>query len=299
MESTATDPKTGKSVTVVDGVARFYPPVTDAHKFKAVHDDNGLAVYNGGSYHLAVDASAYGFSAYIAILDATAPTAYEFDYELPDGFKLSENGSGGISILNGNSELVGVIFAPWAYDANGTAVHTEFKLGNDVLIQNVSHVGSTYPVVADPSLRASPIPNFYFWLFKTIGRLNQAELNWCNFRESNKRRCHEAYGHAVWAFAGAWGIWFDSGRNDEKDAFRHCYWSARMTIDVNLGRSGAKGFGDRHEDYPGNPQTEKRMDLHNNEQGRILGGNTRYNHVAFTTCQLWALEIGGNLQLAP
>lgn len=89
LEHTDTDPKTGKSVTVVDGVARFYPPVTDAHKFKAVHDDNGLAVYNGGSYHLAVDASAYGFSAYIAILDATAPTAYEFDYELPDGFKLS------------------------------------------------------------------------------------------------------------------------------------------------------------------------------------------------------------------
>lgn len=127
---------------MVDGVARFYPPVTDAHKFKAVHDDNGLAVYSGGSYHLAVDASAYGFSAYIAILDATAPTAYEFDYELPDGFKLSEDGKGGIVILNDQDALIGAILIPWAYDSNGVPIPTEFKLRDGTLTQIVTHTGA-------------------------------------------------------------------------------------------------------------------------------------------------------------
>lgn len=37
---------------------------------------------------------------------------------------------------------------------------------------------------------------------------------------------------------------------------------------IRMGSSTAKGFGDRHEDYPGNPQAEKEMDLHNNGKGR-------------------------------
>lgn len=289
LEHTDTDPKTGKSATVVDGVARFYPPVTDAHKFKAVHDDNGLAVYNGGSYHLAVDASQYGFSAYIAILDATAPTAYEFDYELPDGFKLSEDGNGGISILNGNNELIGVILAPWAYDANGAAVPTEFKLGNGSLIQAVAHAGAAYPVVADPR----------FHVGYAIARnwMHSVEKRWCDGSPANRRICVEAYGvHGVITTGIAIQIWGATGSHNYIDAFRHCLWSARMFISMNS--RDAQFILDLHEREPGQSAAAYRMDVRNNAVGRNLARTTSSYRRAKLTCQDWAANPLGPLQLS-
>ena len=37
---------------------------------------------------------------------------------------------------------------------------------------------------------------------------------------------------------------------------------------VAYGTNIAKGFGDRHEEDPGQPKKEKEMDLYNNEKGR-------------------------------
>ncbi|CAG8567779.1 6652_t:CDS:2 [Rhizophagus irregularis] len=42
--------------------------------------------------------------------------------------------------------------------------------------------------------------------------------------------------------------------NGSGDAYRHCYWSGLLTFEFDV--SGAKGFGDRHEDYPKNKQFE-------------------------------------------
>lgn len=77
------DPDTGETTTWFEGTARFYLPVTDTHKDLKVHNNGDLAVYAGNSYHIAVDASQFGFAAYIGILNENAPTAYEFGYELP------------------------------------------------------------------------------------------------------------------------------------------------------------------------------------------------------------------------
>jgi len=68
------------------------------------------------------------------------------------------------------------------------------------------------------------------------------------------------------------------GHNDDGDAFRHCYWSCCMTKAIGAG--AAKGFGDGHEEYPGNPICEKNMDLFNNAMGISLaranpGGDCR------------------------
>ena len=155
------DMSTGEVTTNLEGVARFYLPATDAHDVKSVTSGNDLAVYSGTSYDIALDASQEGFSAYVVVRDENAPVSYEFSHDLPAGFKLSEDGEGGIEVLNARQEVVGVIAAPWAVDANEVAVQTEYKLRGGVLVQTVNHIGAAYPVVADPSVTLGW--NVYVW----------------------------------------------------------------------------------------------------------------------------------------
>ncbi|KAI9856180.1 MAG: hypothetical protein M1813_009197 [Trichoglossum hirsutum] len=71
--------------------------------------------------------------------------------------------------------------------------------------------------------------------------------------------------------------------NSEDDAFHHCYWNARMTLDGGAGL--ATHFGQMHEcganrtDENGNfltqPDVELHMDLHNNAVGRGVGEKAR------------------------
>ena len=129
LESVDIDGSTGAMTTTSHGVARFHLPATDAHENKTAIDGNGIAIYAGTSYHIALDAAQDGFSAYVAINDSAAPTRYEFDYDLPSGFKLSEDGAGGIEILNSENEIVGDIAPPWAVDANGAGGADSLQVG--------------------------------------------------------------------------------------------------------------------------------------------------------------------------
>ena len=64
--------------------------------------------------------------------------------------------------------------------------------------------------------------------------------------------------------------------NNEGDAFKHCYSQAEFTL--FLGAKIAKFIGDKHEENnPYNTPEEKAMDLHNNEQGRIVGKEVKKN----------------------
>lgn len=83
--------------------------------------------------------------------DKTAPTEYSYDFSVPAGMKLEETLNGGAVILNkDNKEVAGVISPPWATDANGVDVPTRYEVRGHELVQVVDHVGSAYPVTADP-----------------------------------------------------------------------------------------------------------------------------------------------------
>lgn len=56
--------------------------------------------------------------------------------------------------------------------------------------------------------------------------------------------------------------------NDERDAFRHAYWS--FTVTREFGPAEAKAFGDAHEVSVPNKPEERLMDLYNNQVGREL-----------------------------
>jgi hypothetical protein len=91
----------------------------------------------------------------VTVLDsAAAPTAYRFALELPAGASIQEGENGAIAIVSKEGELVVGVSAPWAVDANGTAVPTRYEFDGATLTQVVDHASSAfaYPVVADPWL---------------------------------------------------------------------------------------------------------------------------------------------------
>ena len=267
---------------------RFNLPVTDAHQNLSVQNKGDFALYTGDTYDMAVNASHSGFAAYVVVRNEEAPTAYEFGYELPKGFKLSEGNNGGILVLDDQSQYIGFIEAPWAFDANGESVTTAFKLRNGALVQTVDHTGATYPVVADP-----------WW---NLGwqaarhKLHAVEKKWCE-KGDNEKTCIVAYGnHGTKAMAATvlyHQNWF---RNNASDAFRHCYWSARMTI--GMGTSTADFILDLHEQEPGQPAGEKRMDEWNNSVGTGLGSRISSYRSVRTTCRHWSFNSKGPLQLS-
>lgn len=236
-------------------------PAEDEHADKAIKSNGGVAFYDGDAYDMAVVASEMGFSSYIIIHDETAPTSYEFDLTLPTGYKLSENGVGGVNILNANDEIEGIIAVPWAFDNNGDAVTTQFKLNGDTLVQSVEHANAVYPVIADPALSSS-------------SGFNPTEAAWCSV-PTRLRLCWRARNHGELAKANT-RYRFNIPRGESiggqgaPNAFLHCYWSARMTID--FGEATARGFGDRHE--VGRSEPERIMDLGNNAHGRRVGEQT-------------------------
>lgn len=74
--------------------------------------------------------------------------------------------------------------------------------------------------------------------------------------------------------------------NTEKDAFRHCMWSALMTVRANADFAERMGYA--HEDNEGS--RAGRMDIHNNSWGRTagLGGGDETDRKKADRCLAYA-----------
>lgn len=83
----------------------------------------------------------------------SAPTRYQFDFSLGEGMQLVQ-GSNGEVVIRQAEATIGKIDAPWAIDATGAPVPTEFAVEGNSLVQTVNHQGAKYPVVADPRVTA-------------------------------------------------------------------------------------------------------------------------------------------------
>ena len=134
-------------------------------------------------------------------------------------------------------------------------------------------------------------------LYSGFGYLNGAETSWCRAR-SRQPLCFRAYLiHAIDARSSTKSLLGDKTHNNAADAYRHCYWSARMTLD--FGAAHAEGFGDRHEDVSSHaqPPAERNMDLTNNRHGRKAGQLVSTGEAASAFCQDWSQD--GTLQTSP
>ena len=133
---------------------------------------------------------------------------------------------------------------------------------------------------------------------RSIKNLNAADKEWCIVCHPLRWwLCWKAYRHATCARKSTKKLFGENGHNNAADAYRHCYWSARMTLD--MGAEHAKGFGDRHEDVPYHkqPATEQDMDLTNNRHGRKIGQMVSTYEEASARCYAWSKN--GTLQTSP
>jgi hypothetical protein len=130
----------------------------------AVAEDANAALAEGGSIvyddpdglaDIVVQPLDSGMRIETIIKSADAPTSYAFD--LSDGIAPMLNPDGSVDLVasaGGVSLGIGHVAPPWAVDASGMPVRTEFAVADGHLSQVVHHVGvnTVYPVVADPSI---------------------------------------------------------------------------------------------------------------------------------------------------
>lgn len=147
------DPADGLSLTTAGGPAIEIGLPGAANADDGVRQESGEVVYADALPDVAMAAQAKpdgGLRALVVIDGPEAPPEFRFPMTLPSGASLVPSPDGGVSIIGSDREPIGQFAAPWAYDANGTAVPTSYRVEGTTLVQTVSHAGAVYPVVADP-----------------------------------------------------------------------------------------------------------------------------------------------------
>ena len=85
------------------------------------------------------------------IAGADAPTAFDFEYKASGNEKAVLAQDGSAAIVDSDNFVVSLIEAPWAFDALGNKIPSEYTIQGDTLVLNVAHdMAAAYPVVADP-----------------------------------------------------------------------------------------------------------------------------------------------------
>lgn len=101
-------------------------------------------------YSLAVHDEGDGaFRSLIHIPNVDSPKEYSFSINLD--YRMTHLEDGGVAVWYQKDNLVGTFSSPWAVDANGASVDTDYMIDGNRLIQRVHTDATTaFPVVADP-----------------------------------------------------------------------------------------------------------------------------------------------------
>lgn len=155
----------GGSVTVSDqgsGGVTVVDPSGQTVGISASIPDNavgrvvgGMTVFDLGDHAVAYQPVAEedggGVRTLFTLEDASAPTTFEVNFDLPDGAKLVASEGGSVLAVGADGQTVGAVPAPWAKDANGRSVPTAYEIRGETLVQHVyPGTDSAYPIVADP-----------------------------------------------------------------------------------------------------------------------------------------------------
>ena len=91
-----------------------------------------------------------GAQTLIEIPSASAPREYRFPLSLPEGAEAAVSTDGSVIIADANGPI-GFYRTPWAVDAAGEPVATDFRIEGDTLIQTVYFdENASFPIIADP-----------------------------------------------------------------------------------------------------------------------------------------------------
>ncbi|HCA54303.1 MAG TPA: hypothetical protein DEO95_02290 [Ruminococcaceae bacterium] len=131
------------------------------------NDISNVAVAVQGVQEKQGDIVVDGFRSLMIIENPDAPHEYQFEFNLPDGCKLVQDGNY-INIVNENNiitdengeqfyEIIGSINPAWARDSNGDSVNSYYKLNGNIITQVVEFDAySAFPIVADPTATGKP-----------------------------------------------------------------------------------------------------------------------------------------------
>jgi hypothetical protein len=145
------DPQDGVSVEPESG-GSFTIGLPFAADAELTDGDQGVVYDNGnGSSTVPLVKEDGVIQIITTIADESAPVAYVYPLDLPEGGRLELLDDGGALVLDSFGEVVATIDAPWAKDADGKSVPTYYAVVGDSLVQVVAHgPGDAYPIVADP-----------------------------------------------------------------------------------------------------------------------------------------------------
>lgn len=120
---------------------------------------NGIVSFDNGNGSFTVPITHDDGSVQIntVLNSASSPNRFTYPMTVPSGASIQSSGEGSITFLSEDGVALGGIEAPWAFDATGMAVPTQFELVGSHLTQTVdlSFPGIQYPVVADPGFWAT------------------------------------------------------------------------------------------------------------------------------------------------
>ncbi|MBK4347009.1 hypothetical protein [Lacisediminihabitans changchengi] len=145
----ATDESTSGALDGSGGGVRF----SIEYATETVSVDSGITVVASQSadVNAYVQPTASGVRVLTAINSATAPTHYDYHFDVPADTKLVEGA--GVSYLESGDHVLGTISEPWAIDSAGRKLPTSYSWNDGVLTQNVdlSAPDLEFPVLADPA----------------------------------------------------------------------------------------------------------------------------------------------------
>lgn len=129
----------------------------------AIITDDGITSFdnNNGSTTVPIVHEDGSLQLLTVIEGPDAPTRYDYEISVPKGGSMDLLESGAVLITDASGNFVGAIVPPWAKDATGKSLPTEYEVNGTTVTQVVEHAqGTKYPVVADPWLG---IQLFKFW----------------------------------------------------------------------------------------------------------------------------------------
>jgi hypothetical protein len=132
-------PTSGSTALMSDGISRSYDGATD-------------------SSNVVVQPLGDAARALVVLDSATAPERYDFtlggevaSLEVDEPDPESGDPGGGVTAYNAQGDIIGLVDAPWAVDANGWPLPTWYETNGTTMTQVIIHDADTnYPVVADP-----------------------------------------------------------------------------------------------------------------------------------------------------
>ncbi|MGW4698955.1 DNRLRE domain-containing protein [Streptomyces sp. NPDC004285] len=253
--------------TGVNGDSQTVLTMPTGNPAPAELSDAGLIVYPNTQTDadtLAIRTSVNAVETFHLLRSPNAPTSYSYKLTLEPGQSAIETGDNGVLISDPTGNVTSIT-APTALDAKGQSIPVTLRLvEGSVTVALNPGPGQviSYPVLLDPSYATNYMtgPEARYCL------LNPIDCTWV------KSSATEALNKAK--------QWYPQGTlyQGTGDAFRHCYWNARM--EIRLSTNDTYEFATRHEsDSSG---VDRQMDMYNNSVGRQIGRNYTGVYMATT-----------------